>query len=64
MLLPEFEEEAASWWVDSNLIKKVDFWTNTQISLVSPDDQGHSLLSLMCWPSKLPSMQGSCQSHT
>ena len=64
MLLPEPEEEAVSWCIDSNLIKKVIFWTSTHISLVSPDDQGHSLLSLMCWPSKLPSVQGSCQSQT
>lgn len=62
MLPPEPEEEAVPWCIDSNLIKKVIFWTSTQISLVSLDDQGHSLLSLMCWPSKLPSVQGSCQS--
>lgn len=64
MLLPELEEEAISSCVDSNLIKKVNFRTGTQFSLVSPDDQGHSLLSLMFWSLKLPTVQRSCQSHT
>ena len=35
MLLPEPEEEAVSWCIDSNLVKKVVFWTSTHIPLVS-----------------------------
>lgn len=64
MVVPELEEEAVSWCGNSNLIKNIIFWTSSEIALVTPDEQGHSLLSLMCWPSKLPSVQGSCQSYT